>query len=391
MSAGDVDEVPFETTVWRAIDDAKTDPDELRRLVDGYYPALRHYLHCRFRGADGHHVDDALHDFLIATGWLLELVHRADRAKGKFRWYLATSARRFVASALGRAGGGELPLGDDDPADDRPDAAFDSSWAETAWRQAVEELHRRCAADRSKWLVWNVFRARYLEPAGEPGWALAGRFGNTKGQVDAAARDGRTLFRELVVAPLLPAHAGPEVRAEAARELFEVMLAHDRVGGWRATELPYLMDSPDTVTVGDTTHRGPPTVHLRALVTTATADDVLDRFDRAFAAEHRTSLEAALTAPHPNLYELQLAHGWAKRYRRSSRPADGPGGFEAAVAGEVATWVYYVAIWLARDEHRVRLSSLSEPALTAGLGWVLARDWGWPPTRARLRLARPTE
>ena len=95
-----------------------TTSDEQRRalgvLLDRYLPALRaHLLHKRRLAADA--ADDLLQEFVSAKVLEQRLLEQPDRARGKFRTFLLTAFRNFIAddhdrsSALKR-GGGEVVL-----------------------------------------------------------------------------------------------------------------------------------------------------------------------------------------------------------------------------------------------------------------------------------------
>lgn len=146
-----------------------------------FYQRYRGPVAALFRrgGLDPSAVDDLVHDFFLGS-LHRDFLRRADPARGSFRAYLATAARRFLASHFrdqGRAKrdpgpGGLVQL---DEALDLPakqsaslELAFDRAWAEEVLRRAEAAVAEDYAA-RGKAAHQRAFELRL----GGSSWAEA--------------------------------------------------------------------------------------------------------------------------------------------------------------------------------------------------------------------------
>ena len=150
----------FEATQWSIVTiAAKVDSPASRAALDTlcetyWYPL---YVYARRRGYNEDDARDLTQGFfakLLEKNW----VAAADRNRGKFRTFLLTALKRYMANEWERQraqkrGGGALPLSLDfdtaedgfklEPPDDRtPEDVFDACWANTLMQQARDRLRR---------------------------------------------------------------------------------------------------------------------------------------------------------------------------------------------------------------------------------------------------------
>lgn len=150
----------FETTRWSMVIAAgQSDLPESRAALEAlcevyWYPL---YVYVRRRG---HHEDDARD---LTQGFFAKLLEKnwvadADPARGKFRTFMLTALKHYMADEWDRQraqkrGGGNLPLSlDFDTAEDgyklelpddrTPEDVYDACWAETVVQRARERLRR---------------------------------------------------------------------------------------------------------------------------------------------------------------------------------------------------------------------------------------------------------
>jgi len=153
----------FNTTHWSVVlaareGDSPEASAALEKLCRGYWYPL--YAYIRRRGHDADRAQDLTQEFFA------ELLRRnflaaVQRERGKFRWFLLSAAKRFLANEWNREhaakrGGGAAALSlDEDAAEGRyraeladtltPEKLFDRSWAvmllEQAQAQLREEYH----------------------------------------------------------------------------------------------------------------------------------------------------------------------------------------------------------------------------------------------------------
>jgi RNA polymerase sigma factor (sigma-70 family) len=128
-------------------------------LCETYWHSVYWFIR---RTGQGHEDAQDLTQEFFARVLRLNCVHAAAREKGKFRTYLLTMLKRFLADEWDRLhrqkrGGGVAPLSLDggnteffrlhEPADTRtPDKEFDRLWAESLLRQTFERLEQEYAA-----------------------------------------------------------------------------------------------------------------------------------------------------------------------------------------------------------------------------------------------------
>lgn len=223
----------FATTHWSVVlhaqrRDAPEAQAALAHLCQGYWFPL--YAHVRRLGYGVHDAQDLTQAF-FARMLERELFSRADPARGRFRSFVLTALKHFLADAREKArarkrdpGAATLSIDLDDaehrlrdlPVDSAaPDKLFDREWALTVLHQVMAQL----AADYRQAGKEKMFET--LKPAllgardTQPYAALGGQVGLSEGAVKVAVHRLRRRYRELLEAEIAQTVATP---AEAAAE-----------------------------------------------------------------------------------------------------------------------------------------------------------------------------
>lgn len=167
----------FHTTIWAEISRARAQSElSLNRFVGRYRKPVCDYLVARgLQAADAEDVTQEV----FARIFTQDLLAKADREKGRFRWLLLGIARNLAreharqGEALKRGGGlAQIPL-EDLPEAPAEDGEFDRLWVANLIERALEAVQ---AADRTRGTRYvEVLRLRALEDL--PYEALAARFG----------------------------------------------------------------------------------------------------------------------------------------------------------------------------------------------------------------------
>ena len=145
----------FATTHWSAVlsagrCDTTRARDALAALCKTYWPALHAYV--RRRGFSPHDAEDLTQEFfarLLEHNWIA----RADARKGRFRSFLLTALKRFLAGEWDKAraqkrGGGRaaLPLDSDVAGSGAPaDQVYDRQWALALLERTMARLRAEYA------------------------------------------------------------------------------------------------------------------------------------------------------------------------------------------------------------------------------------------------------
>jgi hypothetical protein len=159
----------FPGTIWLQVTDRKS-------VIHKYRDALRVYLVCLLAPFPDYRdeADDLLHDFILKKilqpGWL----EMANPSKGRFRDFLKSSLRHFVASesrkreAEKRGGKTQaIPLDDleQEIPGSEPDAdSFDLAWLQLLLDETLHQMEKSCAVSDCGH-IWNIFQVRLLRPA----------------------------------------------------------------------------------------------------------------------------------------------------------------------------------------------------------------------------------
>ena len=218
----------FATTRWSVVLAAGANPSEhadraLAELCADYWYPLYTYVRRRGYGAeDARDLTQAFFARLLEKNGLTS----ADPARGRFRSFLLTSMKNFLASewrrqaTLKRGGDVEVVSIDYKDADYRyrvelahsltPEAIYERRWALALLRHAVDDVRKRYA-DRGKTEVFEALK-EYLgyDPGGVPYVELSRRLG----QSEAALRTAlsrlparwRSRLRELVAETVQEGH-----------------------------------------------------------------------------------------------------------------------------------------------------------------------------------------
>jgi len=206
----------FATTHWSVVAAAQ-DPaspqaqEALATLCSAYWYPL--YAYIRYQGYSAHQSQDLTQGFFAA---LLEqhTLEVADRAKGKFRSFLLTACKHYLAHERGRTraqkrGGGRSFLSlDFDRGETRyslepahtltAEKLFARRWALTMLDQVLARL-REEFAQKGKAKLFDCLRVFLLgEQNALPHSRVAQDLGMTEGAVKVAAHRLRRRFRELV-------------------------------------------------------------------------------------------------------------------------------------------------------------------------------------------------
>ena len=140
--------------------------------------------------------------------YLLEqrLAARADPERGRFRAFLLTALKHFLAGQYARAtaqcrGGGVEVLTLDEvepPDDDGPEQAFEREWAQTVLREALARLHAE-AQRADKEALFQRLRPFLLELPGEDEYAaIAAELGLRPNTLAVAVHRLRARLQDLV-------------------------------------------------------------------------------------------------------------------------------------------------------------------------------------------------
>jgi len=221
----------FPTTRWTLVV-AAADPQRkearsaLVSLCEGYWYPLYAYL--RRRGYRADQAQDLTQEFFIRVleGRYLD---RADKEKGRFRSFILTSLKFFVADeedrgrAQKRGGGAVLPLeissGEDryqrEPAhDETPERIFERRWALSVLDRVVERL-RNEFVQHGRPEHFELLKMFLLGKSDAPYAALAREMNTSEGALKVAIHRLRKRYRELFRQEIADTVANPdEVESE---------------------------------------------------------------------------------------------------------------------------------------------------------------------------------
>ena len=231
----------FATTHWSAVlsagrNDTTRARDALAGLCKTYWPALHAYV--RRRGFSPHDAEDLTQEFfarLLEHNWIA----RADARKGRFRSFLLTALKRFLADQSDKAraqkrGGGRNPVSlDSDPASAREaagsagelpaDLAYDRQWALALLGRTMARL-RAEFAQAGKGPEFERLKAFLTTDRKEISYIAAAAAAElSEGAARVAVHRLRKRYRELFREEIARTVAGPdEVEAEL-RHLIAVL------------------------------------------------------------------------------------------------------------------------------------------------------------------------
>lgn len=197
----------FDTTRWSLILHAAGGGADARSALETlcrtYRPAVLAYVRAHLRARDeAEDLTQAFFEHLLEQ----QLAQRADPERGRFRAFLLTALKNFLASAYTRSqtqrrGGGNaaLPLDEfDPPDDDGPEQAFEREWAQAVLAEALERLHAE-ARRAEKEALFRRLRPFLLETPEEDEYAaVAEAFGLRRNTLAVAVHRLRARLQELV-------------------------------------------------------------------------------------------------------------------------------------------------------------------------------------------------
>lgn len=231
----------FPATRWTLVLAAGATPSPestaaLEKLCASYwYPLYAFVRRCGRPPSDAEDLTQEFFARLLEKRWLA----RADRDRGRFRSFLLTAMKRFLANewakekTLKRGGGARfVPLGFAaaetrycrEPVDtSTPDELYEKQWALVMLESVLKQLRDDCARDGKGRLF------EMLEPCligtreTQPYAVLAARLSMSEGAVKMAVSRLRSRFRELLKEELRQTVASPTEADEELRHLFRVL------------------------------------------------------------------------------------------------------------------------------------------------------------------------
>jgi RNA polymerase sigma factor (sigma-70 family) len=243
-SSGETENRPgpsFVTTHWSVVlaagrGDTSRAFDALARLCQTYWYPL--YAYSRRRGCSPHDAQDLTQEFfarLLAGNW----VAKADRQRGRFRSFLLSAMKHFMANEWNRAsaqkrGGGQPILSlNDDSAENRyrlepaekatPESLFERGWAVTLLEGVLarlDEEYRR--AGKHAWM--EALRPALTTDRDAIDYAGTARaLGLTETAARVAVHRLRQRYRQLIRAEVAGTVAAPEEVEAEMRHLFRVL------------------------------------------------------------------------------------------------------------------------------------------------------------------------
>jgi RNA polymerase sigma-70 factor (ECF subfamily) len=223
----------FQTTRWSLVAGTRSDSGHARRALDElcrlYRPPVLAYLcHHGHAGAEAEDLAQAFFESLLRY----RTIARADPERGRFRVFLLTALRRFLAKRnehdhAAKRGCGIEPLPLDDlsvaDGDDGPDQAFERQFALTLIAHSLKRLEGE-ARKAGKHAMFEALR-EYLLESPEPNEyeALAQRLQLRRNTLAVAIHRLRTRLREVVQDELSHIVDGEAAFATESRNLCRIL------------------------------------------------------------------------------------------------------------------------------------------------------------------------
>ena len=241
MSSLDSHSPAFATTRWSVVlaagsNDTAPARDALAKLCRTYWYPL--YTFVRRRGHSAEDAQDLTQEFLarlLEKNW----VGHADKSKGRFRTFLLSAMKHFLADEWDKAraqkrGGdvsfvslqfdlAETRYGREPSAEVSPERNFELRWALTL----LEEVLNRLRADYAQEGKAELFAALHPCLVGDrteqPYAEIAKSLGASESMVKSAVHRLRQRYRQLLREEIANTVAGPEEVDEELRHLFAVL------------------------------------------------------------------------------------------------------------------------------------------------------------------------
>lgn len=231
----------FATTRWTMVLNASDQnalghDDALAQLCAIYWYPL--YAFIRRQGASSHDAQDLTQEFfsrLLARNWL----DRADRVKGKFRWYLLGALKHFLAherdrAAAAKRGGGKIHIPLDEIVAEKhyqlepgtretPEKLFEHAWVMTLLARVREQLRERyeTAGKRERFEKLECYLPGCREQRAYAEVAL--ELGVSEGALRVELHRMKEIYRGLLRAEIAHTVSTPAEIDEELRHLLEVM------------------------------------------------------------------------------------------------------------------------------------------------------------------------
>jgi RNA polymerase sigma factor (sigma-70 family) len=210
--------------------------DALDHLCQTYWYPL--YAYARRRGCSPHDAEDLTQEYfarLLEGNW----VAGADRRRGRFRSFLLSAMKHFMANEWNKAqarkrGGGEVIVSlNDDSAEHRyrlepvekatPESLFERSWALTLLEDVLRQLEVEYGrAGKQAWM--EAMRPALTTDREAIHYdQMADRLGLTESAARVAVHRLRQRYRQLIRAEVAGTVASPEEAEAEMRHLFEVL------------------------------------------------------------------------------------------------------------------------------------------------------------------------
>ncbi|MBI2947505.1 MAG: sigma-70 family RNA polymerase sigma factor [Verrucomicrobia bacterium] len=210
----------FATTHWSVVLAARQSEDSgaveaLEKLCQTYWYPL--YAYVRRHGHDVHDAEDLTQEFFAR---LLEkdFLKAVEPGRGKFRWFLLSAIKRFLANewnrahALKRGGGARFVSWDQQDAESRyrrdgasglaPEKLFDQSWAMTLLEQAHTQLREEFTSAGQSGLFEQLKHFLSSDKSSVSYAEAARALGMTEGAARVAVHRLRLRYREFLRAQI---------------------------------------------------------------------------------------------------------------------------------------------------------------------------------------------
>ena len=155
----------FPVTEWTRILDTTARKAVLDELCAKYWRPLYSYL--RSRGYSNEQAKDLVQGFFTEKVIDQELLHLADRHRGKFRNFLLVALRNYTVNVLRR--NHEVSAvaldhtGIDPQSDQDSEREFNRAWAKTVLEQVLEDFKQECQR-KDRTVYWDLFHTWLIEP-----------------------------------------------------------------------------------------------------------------------------------------------------------------------------------------------------------------------------------
>jgi RNA polymerase sigma factor (sigma-70 family) len=231
----------FTTTHWTVILDAKSQntaqaAEGLNRLCETYWAPV--YAYVRRMGHSPADSEDLTQQF-FARFLEKEIYRRAERERGKFRSFLLTSLKNFLAHDWERAkaakrGGDQTAVSLDAASaengcqfgissDLTPDKAFEKRWALTLFQKALTRLREESVAGEKKELFERLKNFLTEQPADGAYADVAATLNMTTGAVAMAVHRLRQRYAEIVREEIAHTVASPADVQDELHYLIELV------------------------------------------------------------------------------------------------------------------------------------------------------------------------